>query len=166
MRALNLGDADAPFGIATHPYVGVPGASVDDLVLTVPASSWTEVDANLHPVAVHDVEGGPNDFRTGAPLADVRLDMAFCDRIDAAPARITGPAGTVEMWADASFGWWQVYTSDYFPEGSPRRRSTVALEPMTCGPNAFNSGRDVVVLAPGQDWSGEWGVRYLPTESA
>ena len=33
---------------------------------------------------------------------------------------------------------------------------------MTCGPNAFNTGRELIVLAPDEVWSGEWGVRYRP----
>lgn len=162
LQSRNLGSDEAPFGIAAHPYVTVPGADVDNLVLTVPAMSWMEVDDNLHPVALHDVAGSSYDFRAGAPLAGVSMDTAFADRIGTESAQLSGPAGTVEMWSDAAFGWWQVYTSDYFPPDSPRHRSSVALEPMTCGPNAFNIGRNLVVLAPGEIWSGEWGVRYRP----
>ncbi len=162
LQARNLGNGAAPFGIAAHPYISVPGAGVDDLTLTVPATSWLQVDADLHPVELHDVPGSGYDFRADAPLAGVSMDTAFADRLGTESARISGPAGTVEMWADAEFGWWQVYTSDYFPSDSPRYRSSVALEPMTCGPNAFNTGRDLVVLAADEVWSGEWGVRYRP----
>ena len=163
LRARNAGSDDAPFGVAAHPYVGVPGAGVGDLVLTVPATSWMEVDADLHPVTLHGVDGTAYDFRSGAPLAGINMDTAFADRVGTESARLSGPAGTVEMWAGAEFRWWQVYTSDYFPPESPRHRSTVALEPMTCGPDAFNTGRDLIVLGAGEEWSGEWGVRYLAT---
>ncbi len=30
---------------------------------------------------------------------------------------------------------------------------------MTCPPDAFRSGRDLVILAPGQSWPGSWGIR-------
>jgi aldose 1-epimerase len=30
---------------------------------------------------------------------------------------------------------------------------------MTCPPDAYRSGRDLIVLAPGQSWSASWGVR-------
>lgn len=163
LNTRNAGAGDAPFGVAAHPYVGVPGAAVDDLELTVPANTWLEVDANLHPVALHDVTDSGYDFRAGTALAGVSLDTAFADRIGTESAYIAGPAGTVEMWADDSFRWWQVYTSDYFADDSPRLRSTVALEPMTCGPNAFNTGRDLIVLGAGDEWTGAWGVRYSPT---
>jgi aldose 1-epimerase len=30
---------------------------------------------------------------------------------------------------------------------------------MTCPPDAFRSGRDLIVLEPGQVWAGAWGIR-------
>jgi aldose 1-epimerase len=38
----------------------------------------------------------------------------------------------------------------------------VAVEPMTCPPDALRSGRDLVVLDPGETWRGNWGIRPLP----
>jgi aldose 1-epimerase len=75
---------------------------------------------------------------------------------------VAAPHGSsaVSVWADAAFGWWQVFTGDSL-EGERHRRS-VAVEPMTCPPDAFRSGRDVIVLEPGQGWSGSWGIR--PTD--
>ena len=40
-----------------------------------------------------------------------------------------------------------------------RRRTAVALEPMTCPPDAFRSGTDLVALEPGEEWQGAWGLR-------
>ena len=40
-----------------------------------------------------------------------------------------------------------------------RHRRSVAIEPMTCPPDAFRSGRDLIALEPGQTWSGTWGIR-------
>jgi aldose 1-epimerase len=66
-----------------------------------------------------------------------------------------GPDGTgVRLWADASFGWWQVFTGDTLPR--ERYRRSVAVEPMTCPPDAFRSGRDVITLDPGQPWHATW----------
>jgi aldose 1-epimerase len=62
----------------------------------------------------------------------------------------------VRIWADEAFHWWQLYTGETLtPE---RRRRAVAIEPMTCPPDAFRSGRDLVVLQPGQVWEGVWGI--------
>jgi aldose 1-epimerase len=32
---------------------------------------------------------------------------------------------------------------------------------MTCPADAFNSGEGLIVLQPGQSWSGLWGLRPL-----
>jgi aldose 1-epimerase len=62
----------------------------------------------------------------------------------------------VTVWADESFHWWQVFTADTLT--GARYRRAVAVEPMTCPPDAFRSGRDLVVLEPGQTWHGVWGI--------
>jgi aldose 1-epimerase len=63
------------------------------------------------------------------------------------------------LWMDEAFRWVQVFTADALPE--PRRRRGVAVEPMTCPPDAFNSGEDLLVLAPGETWRGSWGISPL-----
>ena len=63
------------------------------------------------------------------------------------------------VWADEAFRWFQVFTSDTLP--APRLRAAVAIEPMTCPPDAFRSGRDVVVLEPDETWRGRWGIGEL-----
>jgi aldose 1-epimerase len=158
LAAENTGTRTAPFGAATHPYLVLPGCRVDDLELTLPAASWLETDDRLRPVALHPVEGTDRDLRAGAALRGRSLDTAFTD-VTGNTARVAGGGRALEVWADAAFGWWQVYTSDYFPDGSPRRRHALAVEAMTCGPDAFNTGRDLITLAPGETWAAEWGVR-------
>jgi len=39
---------------------------------------------------------------------------------------------------------------------------SVAVEPMTAPPDAFNSGEDLVVLEPGARFSASWGIRAEP----
>jgi aldose 1-epimerase len=60
------------------------------------------------------------------------------------------------VWADEAFSWWQVFTADTLT--GARHRRAIAVEPMTCPPDAFRSGRDLVVLEPGQSWHGAWGI--------
>src|SRR5262249_58457301 len=40
-----------------------------------------------------------------------------------------------------------------------RHRRSVAVEAMTCPPDAFRSGRDIVAIKPGETWRGSWGIR-------
>jgi aldose 1-epimerase len=61
------------------------------------------------------------------------------------------------VWADPDFKWVQVYT----PDNYPGRGRAVAIEPMTCPPDALNSGVDLLWLEPGESWAGRWGLRPL-----
>ena len=45
------------------------------------------------------------------------------------------------------------------PENLMDGRPAVAIEPMTCAPDAFNSGHGLIVLEPGGSWSGSWGIQ-------
>ncbi len=40
-----------------------------------------------------------------------------------------------------------------------RRRKALALEPMTCPPNAFVTGDDLLVLQPGEEVTHTWGIQ-------
>ena len=64
----------------------------------------------------------------------------------------------VAMWVDDRFGYLMCYTGDTLDDPA-RRRTALAVEPMTCPPDALRSGRDLVVLEPGQQWEGSWGLR-------
>jgi aldose 1-epimerase len=59
------------------------------------------------------------------------------------------------VWFDQAFRFVQVYTLDELTDGQPG----IAVEPMTCAPNAFNSGDGLVVLEPGGRWDGSWGIQ-------
>ena len=61
------------------------------------------------------------------------------------------------MWCDANFGYLMVFTGDALPD-APRRRTGLAVEPMTCAPDAFRSGDGLLVLDPAETWSGRWGI--------
>ena len=71
--------------------------------------------------------------------------------------RLTGRTAGVELWADPDFAWVQVFT----PDDHPGRGRAVAVEPMTCPPDALNSGTGLLVVEPGRTWTGSWGIRPL-----
>jgi aldose 1-epimerase len=157
----NLAAAPAPFGFSVHPYFIVPGVAVDDLTLVVPGRSRLLVDGRLLPIGAARVAGTELDYTEGRRIGPTILDTAFGDviRDDHGGSSVTLTADDgrgVRVWADHTFGWWQVFTSDTLT--GDRHRRAVAVEPMTCPPDAFRSGRDLVTLEPGQVWSGTWGV--------
>jgi len=38
------------------------------------------------------------------------------------------------------------------------RRRSLAVEPMTCPPNAFRTGEALIRLMPGSSFTGTWGI--------
>ena len=60
------------------------------------------------------------------------------------------------LWADGRFGWAMVYTGDTLAADDQRR--AVAVEPMTCPPNALRTGEGLVSLAPGERLELAWGL--------
>jgi aldose 1-epimerase len=108
-------------------------------------------------------ESRPFDGAVGR-IGDRALDDPVTDlvRDDEGWARVElrGPAGALELAVDRSWPWLQVYTGDTLPAG--QRRRSVAVEPMTCPPNALADGTDLVVLAPEGTWSGTWTLGWTP----
>lgn len=161
----NRGDQDMPFGVGTHPYPRPGNTDVDDCVLTLAAGTVLPVDLetlnpNGSPI---EVAGTEYDFAKGRPLRDVELDTAFggCEPGADGLVRhsLTGADGRgVEVWAEPVFGWVQVFTTGDYPGKTGR---AVAIEPMTCPPDALNSGEDLLWLQPGQSWAGRWGISPL-----
>jgi aldose 1-epimerase len=157
--ATNLAATPCPFGLGAHPYLVLPGVPVDELVLQVPARNRLLFDARMLPIGAARVAGGDFDFQAGRAIGGAALDTAFGE-VPAGGSTVTlstVEGAAIEVWADASFAWWQVYTGDTLP--AARNRRSVAVEPMTCPPDAFNSGRDLISLEPGETWRGSWGIR-------
>ncbi len=160
LRATNLGTGPLPFGYAAHPYLSVGESTVDEVRVRVPARSFLTVDDRLLPVALEPVDGTANDLREAPVLGDRVLDVAMTglERDTDGRWRVTVEHGdrSTELWGDEAMGWVQVFT------GGPYRTWGVAVEPMSCGPDAFNPGPthdDLRVLAPGDSFVGRWGIR-------
>ena len=66
--------------------------------------------------------------------------------------------GGLALWADERYSYLVLYTGDDRPDVN---RRSLAVEPMTCPPNAFRSGDDVIVLDPGGSFEGVWGIAPL-----
>ena len=160
--AENIGGDDLPFGLGFHPYLTAGTPTVDQLRLRVPARRRLLVDDRGLPTGSADVVGTEYDLSGGRLLGVTRLDTAYCDLVRDGDGRVRvdvdhpdGTAGAT-LWADDRFGYLMVFTGDTLePEA---RRTAVAVEPMTCPPDAFRSGTDLTVLRPGARWTGVWGI--------
>jgi aldose 1-epimerase len=67
---------------------------------------------------------------------------------------VTTPSGGARLWFDETYRFLQVFTVENLTKG----QSGVAIEPMTCAPDAFNSGAGLIVLEPDGGWTGSWGI--------
>ena len=158
----NIGLIDLPFGLGFHPYLLAGTSSVDQVRLTVPAAQRLITDDRGLPTANGPVAGTEFDFTNGRLIGVTKLDTGFTDlRRDAdgrARVELDHPdgAGGVTLWADERFGYLMVYSGDTLDPDE--RRTAVAVEPMTCPPDALRSGVDVAVLRPGARWTGTWGI--------
>jgi aldose 1-epimerase len=109
------------------------------------------------------VDGTGRDLTTSRFVGQTVLDTCFTtlerDSDGRARASLDAPGGRTgaTLWVDERFPYLMVYTGDTLPD-LPRRRRAVAIEPMTCPPNAFRTGKDVVGLQPGREWSACWGI--------
>ncbi len=162
-QVTNTGTENAPWGYSVHPYVQLTGVAVDDILLRVPGRTRVLADSRLLPIGAVKVAGTDYDFteprRIGAAVLDTTFGDVEPDADGGSAVTIAAPDGSaqVEVWGDENFKWWQVFTGDTL--SGERFRRSVAIEPMTCPPDAFRSGRDLIVLEPGRTWSASWGIR-------
>jgi galactose mutarotase-like enzyme len=158
----NFGDVDLPFGIGFHPYLGVGTVSIDHLHLRVPGVERLITDDRGLPTGRAPVAATEFDFRQGRLIGVTKLDTGFTglERDSQGRARVEldhpDGAGGTTVWADDRFGYFMVYTGDTLE--MDERRAALAVEPMSCPPDAFRSGIDLVVLRPGGRWTGAWGI--------
>ncbi len=162
----NIGPRICPFGSGQHPYLSAgPGCRLDEcrLRLTAGTRILTDPDRQL-PTGTEPIHGTDLDFRSPRMLEGVSIDDPFTDlerdHDGLAWVGLSGPDGhTVELWCDQTYRVIQLYTGDTLD--TPRRRLGLAAEPMTCPPNALQSGDGVIRLEPGRTHVSRWGVRLI-----
>jgi aldose 1-epimerase len=159
--ATNVGRRACPYASGAHPYLTLGTPTVDSIVLRAPGRSVLHFDERGLPLGVEPVDGTEYDFRTPRTIGTTKLDNAYTDlaRDAAGLARVelSRPEGpTVSLWLDETYPYLQLFTGDSQP--SVDRRS-IAVEPMTCAPNAFRTGEGVLVLEPGASTTSTWGIQ-------
>jgi aldose 1-epimerase len=159
--ARNVGAEPCPYGCGQHPYLTLGTPKIDALRLQVPGRVVISSDERGVPVSKEPVEGTEYDFRAGRVIGDTVLDNAFTDLERDADGRARvllddpdGGAG-VTLWVDHRYVFLMVFSGDPYPDLA---RRSIAVEPMTCPPNAFRTHDSVIVLEPGESTSSTWGI--------
>jgi aldose 1-epimerase len=156
LGADNLGAEPAPFGLGMHPYFRC-GGEAGDTRLHLPVQSRLVLDHNGTPTGeLQTFDGGLGR------IGDRELDLVLrrAETPLEATAEVAGPAGTLRLTLGPSFRWLVVFTGDTLPEDD--RRRAVAVEPLTCPPNAFATATDVITLQPQRPWSDHWSLDWSP----
>jgi aldose 1-epimerase len=160
--ATNIGRTPCPYGCGQHPYLSPGTGLIDACTLQLDARTRILTDAVRQlPTGREAVAGTPFDFSQGKPLGNQKVDFAFTDLVrdesGRAWVRLSALDGhRVELWVDEHYPILQIYTGDTLvPE---RRRRGLGSEPMTCPPNALQSGDGLVRLEPGRSLTTTWGV--------
>ncbi|MFJ4222994.1 aldose 1-epimerase family protein [Microbacterium sp. NPDC089695] len=159
----------APVGLGGHPYLtaGSAGArSIDALTFELHAERVLLVtEDRMLPdrlIAVED-DVARRDFRRPRRLGDTVVNNAFTGlalRDGRHRARLTDDEGRgVEVEWDARCPWAQVYTADH-GDGAAHRAG-LAVEPTSCPPDAFRSGRDLIIVPPGGSAGAGWVIRSV-----
>ena len=159
--ARNVGQQRAPYGIAHHPYLTAGTELVDEAELQVPASAYLELDDRAVPTGrLLPVEGTDYDFRQPRKIGGLKLDTPFAQLTPypdgLARVHLNGRR-QLSLWFDRNFEFVQAFTGDTVQPPS-RRRQGLAVEPMTCAPDAFHNGLGLRVLEPGESLTTTWGL--------
>jgi aldose 1-epimerase len=159
--ATNLGTQPCPYGSGAHPYLTFGTATIDGLILHVPARTVLRSDERGLPIGREAVKGTEYDFREPKRIGSIKLDHAFsdlerdADGLSRVTLRDSDREAKVSLWVDPSYPYLMLFSGDPLP--NVHRRS-LAVEPMTCSPNAFRTGDALIRLEPGASFTGTWGI--------
>jgi aldose 1-epimerase len=160
--ATNVGAGPCPYGCGAHPYLRFEGHAVDSVVMRAPGRTVLFSDERGIPVRSTSVEGTEYDFRWPRPILTTRLDNAFTDLERDADRLARVSLGNGEsseklvLWVDESYPYLMLFTGDPLPDVN---RRSLAVEPMTCPPNAFRTGEALIRLDPGRSFTSTWGIQ-------
>ncbi len=140
---VNTGEGNIPVGDGWHMYFQCP-SKIDDCLLTVPSDYILVPDPTLIPT------GAKNAFTTfNKPLlfSNTTLDDCFSIVCGNKIAEVV----LTDVQNDLSVISWQE-TGDrkynYLQIFTPLHRKSMAIEPMTCQPDAFNNYEELIILKP------------------
>ena len=85
-------------------------------------------------------------------MVEYRPELACLGGTSTLPAR--HPRGRT-LWVDETSPYLMLFTGDTRPDVA---RRSLAVEPMTCPPNAFRTGEALIRLEPGESFVSAWGI--------
>jgi aldose 1-epimerase len=158
--ATNVGADPCPYGCGAHPYLTLGTTTVDSVILTAPGRAVLRSDERGIPTGQAAVEGTEYDFRRPRAIGATRLDNCFTDLernegLARVELHLPDESASLTLWMDEAYGYVMLFTGDPLPDVN---RRSLAVEPMTCPPNAFRTGEAVLRIEPGSSFTSTWGL--------
>ncbi|MDX2301631.1 MAG: aldose 1-epimerase [Microscillaceae bacterium] len=140
----NTGDRNMPLGHGWHPYFRT-GNPIDSWEIQFAPTHQYLLDEKMIPTGA---TAPFTEFQGFKPIGDFDFDTAFAlnSSHEAQTFRIRDLSKNLEINVVQETGPNKYNFSQVF---SPPHRQSLAIEPMTCAPNAFNNQIGLIVLAPG-----------------
>jgi aldose 1-epimerase len=157
--ALNTGTTRCPVAFGWHPYFTFTSEPIDELTLTLPARTAIVLDGDMIPNGRQ-----PADASETIALQDRQFDTPFIieptgttpDGISFAETVLDSPQAGVKLVIGQETGEGKL---NYLVCYTPTRRDSIAIEPLTANVDSFNNGEGLVILNPGEIFSGSMWVR-------
>jgi aldose 1-epimerase len=149
----NRSDQTIPVGLGWHPYFKLSD-HIEDSSLEMVASERLFVDERMLPTLERT---NFEQFTTLSKIGNTSLDDCF------ALSEKTQQDGLFEITMqcdEKKLTYWQETGNkkyNFVQLFTPPSRDCLAIEPMTCAPDAFNNGLGLVNLAPDEELSGAFG---------
>jgi len=141
----NRSDGSIPIGDGWHPYFRF-GKKINELKLMLPSTKCIETSTDLIPTGKY-IEY--NRFVTASYIGDTVLDNCFeLDPVDGVIETVLTDAENdvhIVLWQETNakgYNYVHIYT--------PTDRESIAIEPSSCGPDAFNNGNGLIILEPNE----------------
>lgn len=141
----NLHDQPIPIGFGWHPYFHLIDTA-DAHLLQLPPCERVEINERMIPTGQRTPFTA---FQKMTKVGHTVLDNCFRNTRTSGTYALQLAYGSHRLMAKApvrQFPYFQVFT--------PPHRSSIALEPMSCNVDAFNSG-EAISLGAGEEWKGK-----------
>jgi len=152
-RIENTGKDAMPIGQGWHPYFKAI-RKTDEMLLQLPATEYLELDKDLCPTGV---KKDLDKFREPEKIDRTSLDTVFTleKKKGIGKTYLFDPDSTMKivLWQETGekkYNYLTVYT--------PQTRDSIAMEPWTCPPDAFNNKMDLIILDPGKKLELAFGI--------
>lgn len=145
-RLTNTGPSPLPAGLGWHPYFRIGGTRAT-WEINLPAREVIVLDDRMMPSGRAPFAEG----HTWLPLRDRSLDNAFALDVPNADGgsltrlRDTATQRTLNLWQERGAG-----KMEYLVVYTPGETDRIAIEPLSCNVDVFNSGEGLLIVPPGE----------------